>query len=171
MPHPLKQVDANKRAGRFARYYSAIAATKPARLISRHLNWKLDPWLLKRSRGRFSTTLVFPADVLETKGAKSGEHRCNAVIYFQDGSRVIIVASNAGASRHPAWYHNLCAHPEVMFGGTAMHAREVHDPADKERLEMMADHVFPAFASYRRDAARLNRQIPIIELTPAVSSI
>ena len=51
-----------------------------------------------------------------------------------------------------------------------MHAREVNDVAEQERLGTMADHVFPAFATYRRDAARLNRRIPIIELTPAVSS-
>lgn len=167
MPHALKHVDANKPAGRFARWYSAVAATHPARLVSRHVNWKLDPWLLRRSRGRFSTTLVFPTDVLETRGARSGEHRRNAVIYFHDGSRVIIVASNAGAARHPGWYHNLRAHPEVIFGGAAMHAREVNDPDEQERLETMADHVFPAFAIYRRDAARLNRRIPIIELTTA----
>ena len=48
-----------------------------------------------------------------------------------------------------------------------MHAHEVDDAAEQERLRTMADHVFPAFAIYRRDAARLNRRIPIIELTTA----
>jgi deazaflavin-dependent oxidoreductase (nitroreductase family) len=163
--HALKQVDASRPAGRFARWYAAMAATGPARLVSRHLNWKLDPWLLRRSRGRFSTTLVFPTAVLETIGANSGEPRCNAVIYFQDVGRVIIVASNAGAATHPAWYHNLRARPEVALGGSAMHAREIDDAAEQERLRTMADHVFPAFARYRRDAARFNREIPIIELT------
>jgi deazaflavin-dependent oxidoreductase (nitroreductase family) len=163
----LKHVDVNKRAGFFARFYAAIAATRAARCISRHLNWKLDPWLLRLSRGRFSTTLVFPTEVLETTGAKSGKRRRNAVIYFHDNDRVIIVASNAGAPKHPAWYHNLRAYPEVTFGGTAMHAHEVGDEAEQERLRQMADRVFPAFASYRRDASRVNRQIPIVELTPA----
>jgi deazaflavin-dependent oxidoreductase (nitroreductase family) len=170
LPHSLKHVDADRRPGRFARWYAALAATRPARVISRHVNWKLDPWLLRRSRGRFSSTLVFPTDVLETRGAKSGKLRRNAVIYFHDGDRVIIVASNAGAPRHPAWYHNLRAHPEVIFGGAAMHAREVRDAGERERLEARADHVFPAFATYRRDAARLDRRIPIIELTPADAS-
>ena len=129
MPHALKQVDASRPAGRFARWYASMAATGPARFVSRHLNWKLDPWLLRRSRGRFSTTLVFPTDILETTGAKSGGSRQHAVIYFQDGDRVIIVASNAGAARHPAWYHNLRAHPEVTFGGRAMHARSMTQPS------------------------------------------
>ena len=163
----MKHVDVNKRAGVFARFYAAIAATRPARFISRHVNWKLDPLLLQLSRGRFSTTLVFPTDILETTGAKSGKRRRNAVIYFHDGDRVILVASNAGAPRHPAWYHNLLAHPEVTFGGTVMHACDVGDEAEQERLRRVADRVFPAFASYRRDAAQVNRQIPIVELTTA----
>ncbi len=164
MPHDLRHVDATERASPFARLYAAIAATRVARVISRHLNWKLDPWLLRLSGGRFSTTLVFPTQVLETTGARSGERRRNAVIYFHDRDRVIIVASNAGASRHPSWYHNLRAHPEVIFAGEPMRAREVRDAAERARLQQMADRVFPAFANYRRDAARVNRQIPIIEL-------
>jgi deazaflavin-dependent oxidoreductase (nitroreductase family) len=166
VPHALRQLDASRQAGRFARWYASMAATGPARLVSRHLNWRLDHPLLRWSRGRFSTTLVFPTDILETIGAKSGEPRHNAVIYFQDGDRVIIVASNAGAPRHPAWYHNLHAHPEVTLGGTVMRAVEVDDPTEQERRRAMADRVFPAFATYRRDAERFGREIPIIELTP-----
>jgi hypothetical protein len=48
----------------FARAYAAFAATRVARFISRHLNWKLDPFLLSVSRGRLSTTLVLPTGVL-----------------------------------------------------------------------------------------------------------
>jgi hypothetical protein len=81
------------------------------------VNWKLDPLLLRISNGRIATTLVFPTALLETRGAKSGLPRRNAIIYFHDGNRVTIVASNAGATRHPAWYHNLQAHPDVTFGG------------------------------------------------------
>jgi deazaflavin-dependent oxidoreductase (nitroreductase family) len=167
LQHALKHVDVDKRAGLFARFYAAIAATRAARFISRHVNWKLDPWLLRLSRGRFCSTLVFPTAILETTGAKSGRPRRHAVIYFHDGDRVIIVASNAGAPRHPSWYHNVRAHPEVILGGTAMHACEVCDEAEQERLSRLADRVFPAFASYRRDAARVNRRIPIVELTTA----
>ena len=128
MPHALKHIDTERPTGQFGRWYAAIAATRPARFVSRHLNWKLDPWLLRLSRGRVSTTLVFPTDVLETTGARSGERRRNAVIYFHDGDRVIIVASNAGAARHPSWYHNLRAHPDVTFAGIPMHASEIRDP-------------------------------------------
>jgi deazaflavin-dependent oxidoreductase (nitroreductase family) len=162
----LRYVDPNRQPGVFARAYAALAVTRLARLVSRHVSWKLDPLLLRATRGRLATTLVFPTAVLETTGASSGARRQNAVIYFHDGHRVTIVASNAGAPRHPSWYHNLRAHPHVIFGGIAMQATVVNDEAERNRLWQLADRVFPAFASYRRDAAKVNRTIPIVQLMP-----
>jgi deazaflavin-dependent oxidoreductase (nitroreductase family) len=161
----LRYVDPTREPGAFARAYAALAATKLSRLVSRHVSWKLDPWLLRASRGRLATTLVFPTAVLETVGAKTGATRRNAIIYFHDGDHVTVVASNAGSPRHPAWYHNLRAHPDVVFGGVPMRARVVGDEAEQLRLWQLADRVFPAFASYRVDAARTNRTIPIVQLT------
>jgi deazaflavin-dependent oxidoreductase (nitroreductase family) len=121
---------------------------------------------LRATHGRFATTLVFPTALLETRGARSGARRRNAIIYFHDGDRVTIVASNAGDARHPAWYHNLRAHPDLTFGGIPMRASVVNDEAERQRLWVLADRVFPAFASYRRDAAKVNRRIPIVQLVP-----
>ena len=166
MATKLRYVDPTHRPGVVTRAYAALAATRLSRFVSRHVSWKLDPLLLRATRGRLATTLVFPTAVLETTGARSGARRQNAIIYFHDGERVTIVASNAGSSRHPSWYHNLRAHPDVVFGGMPMHATLVDDEAERNRLWQLADHVFPAFASYRRDAARVNRRIPIVQLTP-----
>jgi deazaflavin-dependent oxidoreductase (nitroreductase family) len=162
----LRYVDPNRRAGRVARVYAALATTRLARFVSRRVSWKLDPVLLRATGGRLATTLVFPAAVLETTGAKSGARRRNAVIYFHDGERVTIIASNAGSARHPGWYHNLRAHRDVLFGGTAMRATVIEDEDERTRLWQLADRVFPAFATYRRDAATVNRTIPIVQLTP-----
>jgi len=148
-----------------ARVYAAFAATRFAMFISRHVNWKIDPLLLRLTRGRFATTLMFPTAVLETRGAKSGAWRRNAIIYFHHGDQVMIAASNAGRSRHPDWYHNLRAHPQVDFGGIPMRARVVDDEAEQERLWLLADRMFPAYASYRRNAAGVNRTIPMVQLT------
>jgi deazaflavin-dependent oxidoreductase (nitroreductase family) len=135
--------------------------------FSRQVSWKLDPVLLRATRGRLATTLVFPTAVLETTGAKSGARRRNAIIYFYDGERVTIVASNAGSARHPSWYHNLCAHPDVVFGGILMRASVVDDEAERAAASGSSPTaIFPAFASYRRDAARVNRRIPIVQLAP-----
>jgi deazaflavin-dependent oxidoreductase (nitroreductase family) len=164
MPTELRHVDPNRTPGRFTRAYAALAATRVATFVSRHLNWKLDPLLLRLTRGRFATTLVFPTALLETRGARTGEPRRNAIIYFHDGERVTIVASNAGAPHDPAWFRNLCAHPDVRFGGIPMHATVVDDERERARLWEPADRVFPAFANYRHRAAAAGRTIPIVQL-------
>jgi deazaflavin-dependent oxidoreductase (nitroreductase family) len=130
------------------------------------VSWKLDPLLLRATRGRIASTLMFPTAVLETTGAKTGAARRNAIIYLHDGDRIVIAASNAGSSRDPSWFHNLRAHPDVVLGGVAMRASVIDDEADQKRLWPLADNVFPAFASYRRDAASVHRVIPLVQLTP-----
>src|SRR5690349_10585249 len=105
----LRYVNPTAPPSGFVRWYAALATTRLARFISRHVSWKLDPLLLQATGGRLATTLVFPTAVLETKGAKSGKRRRTAIIYFHDGDEIIVVASNAGSPRHPGWYYNLRA--------------------------------------------------------------
>ena len=165
MPKQLKYVDPTRPRTPFSRAYAALSATRLGRFISAKIAWRIDPYLLRLTRGRFGMGLVLPTALLETRGAKSGARRRNAVIYFHDGDRVTIVASKAGHERHPAWFHNLRAHPDVTFGGIPMRATVVSDEAERERLWMLADHVFAPYARYRRDAAKANRTIPIVQLT------
>jgi len=171
MATKLRHVEPTKPPGPFGRAYSRMATTRAARFISRHVNWKLDPLLLRATGGRVASTLVFPTAVLETTGARSGKTRRNAIIYFHDpagdGDRVTIVASNAGSPHHPSWLHNLRANPDVTFGGSPMRATVVEDPAEQARLQALADQVFPAFADYREAAAAAGREVPLIQLTPA----
>ena len=98
MAAKLRHIDPTREPRIIVRVYAALAATRFARFISRHVNWKLDPLLLRATRGRLATTLVFPTALLETKGARSGVPRRNAIIYFDDGERITIAASNAGAA-------------------------------------------------------------------------
>jgi len=76
---------------------------------------------------------VFPTALLETRGARTGELRRNAIIYFHDDDRVTIVASNAGDARHPAWFHNLLADPDVTFAGEPMRAEWVRRLSDAQQ--------------------------------------
>jgi len=110
--------------------------------------------------------LVMPTALLETRGAKSGAPRSNVVIYFHDGERVTIVASKLGLPQDPAWFHNLRAEPDVIFGGVPMRATMVADEAERRRLWGLADRVFAPYAAYREEAARSGRTIPIIQLSP-----
>lgn len=161
----LKYVDPNTRRSSFSRAFARFSATRPGRLISTKVVWKLDPYLLRLTRGRLGMGLVLPTALLVTQGAKSGAVRRNGVIYFHDGDRVTIIASKAGDEKHPAWFHNLQAHPDVILGGIPMRATVVGDEAERQRLWVLADQVFAPYATYRQEAAKANRTIPIVQLT------
>jgi deazaflavin-dependent oxidoreductase (nitroreductase family) len=165
MPRRLKYVDPNRPRGLLSRAYAALANTRLGRFISVHVLWKVDPHLMRATRGRLGMGLVMPTALLETRGARSGAVRRNVVIYFHDGERVTIVASKLGLPQHPAWFHNLRADPEVTFGGAPMRATVVGDEAERDRLWTLADRVFAPYAAYRREAAKANRTIPIVQLT------
>ena len=165
MPGSLKYIDPNRRPGLFSRTYAALANTRLGRFMSVHVVWRLDPYLMRATRGRLGMGLVMPTALLETRGAKSGAVRRNVVIYFHDGERVTIVASKLGMPQHPAWLHNLQADPEVTFGGVPMRATVVGDEVERQRLWALADRVFAPYAAYRREAAKANREIPIVQLS------
>ncbi|MGV9408582.1 nitroreductase/quinone reductase family protein [Nocardia sp. NPDC003693] len=167
-PSSSRAVDGTKQPGWFVRAYAAFATGRLPRFVSRQIAWKLDPLLLRLTRGRLATTLIFPTAVLETTGAKTGARRRNAIIYFTDGDHVVIVASHAGSATNPSWYHNLLANPDVRFDNTPMRATVIAEEAERQRLWVIADRVFPAYNTYRREAARAGRTVPIIRLTPRV---
>lgn len=121
---------------------------------------------MRATGGRLGFDLMIPTALLETRGARTGLARRNAVIYFHDGERVTIIASKLGLPNHPAWFHNLVANPDVTFGGIPMWAAVIADEAERQRLWTLADQVFGPYAAYRREAAQANRTIPIVQLTP-----
>lgn len=162
----LKYVDPTRSPGRLRRVYAALANTPVGRFLSVHVVWRLDPHLMRLTGGRLGMGLVMPTALLETRGAKSGAPRENVVIYFHDGDRATIVASKLGLPENPAWFHNLRADPDVRLGGIPMRATVVEDGAERDRLWALADRVFAPYASYREEAARAGRTIPIVQLSP-----
>jgi len=103
--------------------------------------------------------------LLTTRGARSGESRAAELHAWPDADRLVIVGSSGGSVRHPAWVHNLRAHPRatVQHGGTVteVRAREVTDPAERERLWPFVVEQFPLYARYQRGTKRL---IPLFVL-------
>src|SRR5689334_16997508 len=51
--------------------------------------------------------------LLDHSGARSGTPRTTPLVYAVDGPDLVLVASKGGYPQHPAWYHNLLAHPET----------------------------------------------------------
>ena len=104
--------------------------------------------------------------VLHTTGRKSGEARKSALIYATDGDDFLVVASMGGAPRHPSWYLNLTANPEVtvqvldrVFSATARTATAEERP----RLWARVNEDWPNYDVY---ATRTTREIPVVVLTP-----
>jgi deazaflavin-dependent oxidoreductase (nitroreductase family) len=161
----LRHVDPRQPHGRLYRAWARFTGSPLGLWLSRTFGWKVDPVLLRLTRGRLGTALVIPTALLETRGARSGRVRRNGVIYFNDGEDVVVVASKAGAPEHPAWFHNARAHPEVRLNGRPFRAEVVEDEA-AARLWGLADRVFPPFADYRESAGRCGRVIPILRLVP-----
>ncbi len=162
----LPYVDPRTPRGPLYRAYVRFLGTRLAAWLSVHIVWKVDPPLMRLSGGRLGMGLMLPTALLETTGARSGLPRRNGVIYFHDGERVTIVASKLGAPEHPAWFHNACANPDVVFGGQPFRAEVVEDEPSRTRIWALADSVFPPYAAYRERAARVGRTIPILQLVP-----
>ena len=162
----LRYVDPSAPRSALYRGYARLVGTRPVGWLSQKIVWRVDPWLLRVTGGRIGAGLFLPTALLETRGARTGQRRANGVIYFHDRERVTVIASKRGLPAHPAWFHNLRAHPDVRLGGHPFRAQVIDDQAECERLWELADRVFPPYASYRTRAARAGRTIPIVQLTP-----
>jgi len=169
----LPRVDPPDRVSPPIRAYAAFLATGVGRWIAKNIAPRIDPWLLRATGGRQAMGLMLPSALLTTTGAKTGQPRTNPIFYFHDGPDVIVIASNYGNYKHPAWYYNLTANPRVQIAtnsaGPVMTATEVTDPDEQERLWAMAYRIYPLWPDYRRRAARCHRTIPIIRLHAAAT--
>jgi deazaflavin-dependent oxidoreductase (nitroreductase family) len=105
--------------------------------------------------------------LLDHVGAKSGTRRTSPLIYISDGDDAVVVASKGGHPQHPAWFHNLTAHPDtiVQIGDErrAVHAR-VATPDERERLWPKAVEFYPGYAEYQERSQ--GREIPLVILEP-----
>jgi deazaflavin-dependent oxidoreductase (nitroreductase family) len=162
----LPHVDPQAPRGPLYRAYVRFLGTRLAAWLSMKVVWKVDPHLLRLTRGRLGMGVIVPTALLETRGARSGKARRNGVIYFHDGEHVVIVASKLGAPEHPAWFYNATVHPDVTLNGWAFHAEVVEDEAQRARIWDLADQVFPPYAAYRERAAKSGRTIPLLRLAP-----
>lgn len=105
-----------------------------------------------------------PMLLLTTTGARSGEQRTTPLVYLPDGDRLVVIASKGGAPTHPAWYHNLVAHPDVTVevGSETLPVRAaVLSGEERDRLYARQAALRPAFAEYQ---AKTTRRIPVVAL-------
>ncbi len=103
-----------------------------------------------------------PVIIVTNKGRKTGAIRKTPLMRAVDGNNYILVASRGGAPKHPVWYHNLKADPNVEIRDEtkvySMRVREVVDHAERQRLWDIAVKAYPPYQEYQE---RTDRVIPV----------
>lgn len=149
--------------------FDAASGTRGRRLtgIGGPVGRWLTRWIIGQIRRHGKMPILgFSALVLTTIGARSGLERTTPLGSFpgQDGSW-LIVASAAGGRKNPAWYHNIAAHPDqvqIDTGGqnVAVVAEQLHGAERDEAWQQITS----AAPRYAKDAAKTDRQLPVIRL-------
>ncbi len=148
-----------------------IIAARPITWVLARTIHHIDGAVMRASGGRATAGGLLtglPLIQLTTTGAKSGQPRRVPLVGIPDGERLILIASNWGQAKHPAWYYNLRANPvaEVTRGGVTrtLTARELTG-AERDAAWTRALALYPGYQGY---ADRANeRDIPVIALETA----
>jgi len=126
---------------------------------------KVDKHLVPATNGRMSSAVGQQVLVVETIGAKSGQARRIPLVYVVDGEAIVLIASKGGAPKHPAWYHNLKAHPEVQVWAKGRSGRYRAREAEGEERERLWAKAVDYYAGYDTYQARTGgRRIPVMVL-------
>ena len=120
----------------------------------------------RANQGRVEMFKDYPMVILHTIGAKSGmTHLVPLVLTINDDNEMLLFASFAGAQQHPAWVHNLRAHPDINVElGTETFKGWVIELAEAERADKVTTQacISDVFAGYVKKAAP--RQIPVFRI-------
>jgi deazaflavin-dependent oxidoreductase (nitroreductase family) len=137
--------------------------------LHRTLDRRLTPlgvWVYRRTRGGVTRPWKVDALLLTTRGRRTGRERTVVLQWFRDGDAMILVGANDGGDAHPAWVHNLRAHPDarvdVMGRTIAVRAQEL--PPAEAAGQWQA--ILRRDPSYERYARATSRPFPIIRLAP-----
>jgi deazaflavin-dependent oxidoreductase (nitroreductase family) len=110
-----------------------------------------------------------PLLLLTTTGARTGQQHTTPMMYVREGDRLLVIASNAGAAKHPDWYRNLAADPRVhveigdeSYPATAV----VTTGAERDALWAMICERYPFFVDHQ---AGITRQIPVVNVVRDVT--
>jgi deazaflavin-dependent oxidoreductase (nitroreductase family) len=159
----VPEVDPFQAKSPVARAAERLAQLRPITWFLVHVGNKVDPILMHLSDGRVNTTGTDAVVVLHHIGAKTGTARQTPLVYFTEGRDVILIASNGGAPRHPAWLHNIRANPDVELWvgkrGGAYRAR-VATPEERAVLWPKANALYAGYEGYQVLAG--DREIPVV---------
>ena len=124
-------------------------------------------WLYETTDGRFTWLAGLPVLLLRTIGRKTGAERTAALVYLKDGDNLVVVASNGGSDKHPAWLFNIQKNAEVgvQIARQRMRMRaRIADGKERARLWPLVNQ--NNSSRYDGYQAKTKRQIPLVILSP-----
>ncbi len=128
---------------------------------------KLNVPIYRATRGRLLSKVGRAHVLLLTStGRRSGQQRTAPVLYLAEGERLVVIGSNAGNERAPAWSHNLTANPdaEVQIRGRRRQVRaRVAEGEERAELWRKMNEQYAGFAQYDENTSR---EIPVFVLEP-----
>lgn len=158
---------APRRRTRFERLIEAAAASRLGAWWYVNLAPHVDRPVLRLTGGRLTSAGFGRVGLLRVRGARSGLLRETPLVYTRDGERVLLVASRGGDARHPAWYRNLVANPEVSFaieGDERPYRAHTLAGPERERAWWLVCDRYAGYRVYQRRAGA--RVIPVVALEP-----
>jgi deazaflavin-dependent oxidoreductase (nitroreductase family) len=145
--------------------YSRLSMNMPAGTL-RALG-KLNVPVYRLTRGRlFGKIGRAPVLLLTSTGRRSGQRRTAPVLYLRDGERVVVIGSNAGNAKAPAWSYNLKANPdaEVEIGAERRPVRaRLAEGDERAELWQKMNQQYAGFDDYNE---RTSRHIGVFVLEP-----
>ena len=99
----------------YERIATPIVASRPGSWFFVNVAPHIDRALMRLTGGRLSSGGRRRVGLLRVTGAKTGKVRHTPLVYTRAGERLLLVASRGGDVRHPAWYRNVIANPQVGF--------------------------------------------------------
>jgi deazaflavin-dependent oxidoreductase (nitroreductase family) len=162
----MPPVDPAKPQSGFKRGLMRVGVSKPGTWYVKKVSPKVDPALTRLTNGRVSSIPMLPILLLHHVGRKSGQPRVTPLVYFTQGDDVVVMASNYGGQKHPAWFHNVKANPDVRLesrGREGRYRARVPEGQERDRLWELAKQHSIAYSRYE---SITDRHINVVMLSP-----
>lgn len=143
------------------------ALMTPLITLLKHIITRTNMWLLKKSNGRLGNSFLgVPVLLLYTKGVKSGLERVTPLFYLQDQEKIILVGSNGGNIKNPAWISNINANPlcKVNVKGNVIEVKT--HLADEQEYHRYWPMITTTFSTWQKFQERSGRKFPVVVLEP-----
>lgn len=105
--------------------------------------------------------------LLTTTGRHSGRPHTVPLLFLREGRTLVVIASYGGRDRHPSWYLNLVADPEVEVQLLKQHITARARTADPQERAWWWPRVIDAYGDYAVYQTRTERLIPVVLIEPS----